>query len=183
MEMPKIDVVWKQIKFKGEDTYYEVSSSGKVRRIGKTLLLTPMRTGRKRKGAQRSKVMICGPSLAPVQAEVGALVLEAFVRLRSPGEVVMHLDDDSANNALSNVRWGTSQENALDCAKKKRFASQRLGMEEVKQIYEKRTAGVPGNALAKEYGVSPQIVCDIFKLRSALARLLVNESNQSKETK
>lgn len=45
---------------------------------------------------------------------VHALVLEAFVGARPPGLCGLHADDDPDNNDLSNLRWGTRSDNALD---------------------------------------------------------------------
>ncbi len=45
---------------------------------------------------------------------VHILVLETFVCPRPPGMEARHLDGDPANNALSNLQWGTRQENLDD---------------------------------------------------------------------
>lgn len=45
---------------------------------------------------------------------VHTLVLTAFVGPRPPGKEGLHDDGDGANNALSNLRWGTSTENSYD---------------------------------------------------------------------
>lgn len=42
------------------------------------------------------------------------LVLEAFVGPCPPGMEACHKDGNPKNNALSNLRWGTSKENGLD---------------------------------------------------------------------
>lgn len=42
------------------------------------------------------------------------LVLEAFVGPRPEGMDGLHRDDDQANNALGNLRWGTHQQNVED---------------------------------------------------------------------
>lgn len=42
------------------------------------------------------------------------LVLEAFVGPCPPGMECRHLDGDPSNNKLSNLAWGTPQENAND---------------------------------------------------------------------
>lgn len=52
---------------------------------------------------------------------VHQLVLEAFVGPRpSPNHVVMHLDDNGLNNHVSNLKWGTNQENSDDMVRKGR---------------------------------------------------------------
>ena len=51
---------------------------------------------------------------------VHQLVLEAFVGPRPTGHLVMHLDDDPTNNALTNLRYGTQQDNLDDMVTKGR---------------------------------------------------------------
>lgn len=45
------------------------------------------------------------------------LVLSAFDRERSPGEICRHLDDVKLNNRLENLRWGTPSENQRDAVR------------------------------------------------------------------
>lgn len=48
------------------------------------------------------------------QRVVAPLVLEAFVGPRPRGTECCHWDGDPTNDALSNLRWGTSKENSAD---------------------------------------------------------------------
>lgn len=52
------------------------------------------------------------------------LVLAAFVGQALPGHVVRHLDGNPANNCLTNLRYGTRQENEAD---KKKHGTYRAG--------------------------------------------------------
>lgn len=49
-----------------------------------------------------------------VHRPIHALVLLAFAGARAPGQVCRHLNGDSLDNRLSNLRWGTALENAAD---------------------------------------------------------------------
>ncbi len=148
------------------DYPYEVSDKGRVRNLRTGHILKPMMTGSRRPSAQRAKVRV---STDPrVDLEVGALVLTMFYGPRPDGAVVMHLDDDPTNNCIDNLLWGTPLENARDMARKKRGWNQRLGPEEVAEIVRRRAAGERGRALALEYGVSEQRICDITKGRTSL---------------
>jgi len=80
----------------------------------------------------------------------------------------MHRDDNRSNNDIKNLMWGTPADNAIDMAMKKRGGGQKLGPLEVRQIQTRRAAGESGRALAKEYGVSEQRICDIFRGRTCL---------------
>ena len=149
------------------DYPYEVSDKGRVRNLRTGHVLVPMMTGSRRPSAQRAKVRV---SKNPrVDLEIGALVLTMFYGPRPDGAVVMHLDDDPTNNCIDNLRWGTPTDNARDMARKGRGGNQRLGPEQVAEIRRRRAAGERGRALALEYGVSEQRICDITKGRTALA--------------
>lgn len=143
---------------------YEVSSTGFVRNARTGYVLTPMRTGTRRRGAQRSKVRF---STRPrIDFDVAHLVLTAFVGPRPPGHVAMHADDNSANNAASNLRWGTHVDNCNDMAEKVRGGQQRVTPAIAAEIRQRRHAGETGAAIARAFGVSQQLVCGIFKERN-----------------
>lgn len=148
---------------------YEVSSSGLVRSLRTGRVLRPMRTGTKRPGAQRSKVRVS--SNPRVDIDVAHAVLVAFVGPRPEGHVAMHADDDSANNALRNLSWGAPRENSLDCARKCRAGGQKLSAQQCVAIRARRASGESGVSLAKEFGISPQRVCDLLKGRSSLVEV------------
>jgi hypothetical protein len=142
---------------------YSVSTFGRVRNDKTMYILTPMRTGTKRKGSQRSKVRF---STNPrMDYDVAHLVLETFVCLRPIGHVAMHKDDDSANNALSNIHWGTHKDNALDCVAKGRHGCQKVKHHRYGEIRAAKEFGLTYVEVGNMYGISPQRVCDIVKGR------------------
>jgi hypothetical protein len=49
--------------------------------------------------------------------QVHVAVLEAFRGFRHPGQETRHLDGDSRNNRLRNLRWGTPAQNIADKVK------------------------------------------------------------------
>ena len=158
--------IWKPVPVQEFAHAYEVSSHGNVRRIGNIENAKPMRTGSKRPGAQRSKARFSTKPRCDV--EIGALVLEAFVSVRPQGAVVMHLNDDTADNRIGNVKWGTLSDNARDCARKGRVGGQKLSAEDVATIRAARASGVRGAVLAARYRVSQQRICDVYKGRTTL---------------
>lgn len=102
----------------GWEGLYEVSDRGRVRsltrkdahgktRVGRILSLNRGRDGRLIAHLYRGD----GTRSA---RKAHALVLEAFVGPRPDGHEALHWDDDCANNAVSNLRWGTASENRYD---------------------------------------------------------------------
>jgi hypothetical protein len=98
----------------GFESHYEVSSIGEVRRTAPGrgartgLVLTPEINER---GYRSVKLRMDG---ARAKRWVHRLVCEAFHGKPPPGQVVRHLDGNPANNAASNLAWGTQAENAAD---------------------------------------------------------------------
>ena len=162
--------LWKPIYVAGSQGVYEVSSLGAVRRIGSERILRPMRTGTRRKGSQRSKVRLS--TVPRVDMDVAHLVLTAFAGPRPVDGCAMHADDDPTNNRIDNLCWGTYKENARDMARKGRGGIQFVSPQMVREIIERRNAGERGRALAGEYGISEQHVCNLYKRRTILSKEL-----------
>lgn len=55
-----------------------------------------------------------------VTRRVHQLVLEAFVGTCPPNHIVMHINDDTTDNRLSNLKYATPQENSDDMVRKGR---------------------------------------------------------------
>lgn len=81
---------------------YKVSCDGKLLRKNGKLCLSKSRQITLYIGDKR------------IQTSVASLVLRTFVRLPKSGECALHWDDDNTNNKLSNLRWGTKEENYKD---------------------------------------------------------------------
>lgn len=123
-EVPAIEAEesWKPVV--GWDEYYEVSNMGRVRRIaggqgvrtqGTTKKLSPDMAG-----------YLCTTLNRPgmqMRPHVHRLVLETFVGPCPDGMECRHVDGNQMNNWLSNLKWGTSQENAEDRVRQGRVPS------------------------------------------------------------
>lgn len=140
---------------------YEVSSHGRVRNRKTGRVLKPMWTGLKRK--QYATVRFGKGSSA--DRKVHHLVLEAFVGPRPPGGIARHLDDDATNNRADNLRWGSYGDNSADAVYNGAVWSLKVSPEDAERIAIRRRAGESGKALAAEFGVSQQTICDIYKGR------------------
>ena len=99
---------------------YEVSSSGHVRsiardgywnRIGGICVGIELVRFRDSNGYLYVNLSSNGKAR---KKSVHSLVLMAFVGICPPGYEACHNDGDRLNNALSNLRWDTRKENALD---------------------------------------------------------------------
>lgn len=110
--------IWKSIV--GYEGYYEVSNFGRVRSVDRIATDGSRRRGRLRKlvpvGHWRDKyltvVLSRGSKVRCVQVHVE--VLNAFRGLRQQGQETRHLDGNSQNNRLRNLRWGTPEQNMAD---------------------------------------------------------------------
>lgn len=159
----------KWIDIIGWESSYEVSDLGNVRNKRTQRILIPIRTGKNRSSGKNSKVRF---STNPRKDySVAHLVLTHFNRPKKDKEVVMHLNDDTTDNRLVNLRWGTYQENMRDCAIKMRIHKQKLSRADIQIIRICRSIGMQGRALAKLFNVSEQRICDVYKNRSALGEM------------
>lgn len=110
---------WKAIP--GFDGIYEASDMGRIRsfspmsRIGNGILRQHdcsgyLRVSLYRKGVHRPKLYL-----------VHRMVLLAFVGECPPGQQTRHLNGNSKDNRLTNIKWGTRKENARDRLRHGRF--------------------------------------------------------------
>lgn len=92
----------------GFEGLYEVSDMGRVRRVGVQNCLRPSAT------YGYLHVMLTNGAIRK-QPRIHVLVCETFIGPRpSPRHQACHGDGNRSNNALSNLRWATVEENAAD---------------------------------------------------------------------
>ena len=89
----------------GFEDLYEVSGDGRVRRLG---------SQRELKTASSRPWVSLWRNNKPRRARVSRLMLEAFVGPCPPGYFACHKNDDSADNRLANLYWGTQSDNERD---------------------------------------------------------------------
>lgn len=100
------------------------------------------------------------------------LVMMAFHPKPDADVITRHLDGDKTNSRLSNLCWGTRQENARDNRfQGKQIMGRRCWLAKlddptVAVIKQRLLDGEKGRSLAREYGVSPSVICVIRKGRS-----------------
>ena len=109
----------------GYEGLYSVSDQGRVRSESRTVNYRDRRA--KTVISRHRKQQLLSPLFAggylrvslylnkkPTQHSIHVLVLTAFMGPRPDGHEALHGNDDRFDNALSNLRWGTSSQNKFD---------------------------------------------------------------------
>ena len=98
---------------------------------------------------------------------VHRLVLEAFRGLPKPGYESRHLDSNSHNNSLRNLRWCTPTQNLRDRIKRGTLASWRtpLSYDDVRDIRALR-GRFPAKVVAQKYNLSDKSIRLIWNGRT-----------------
>lgn len=94
---------------KGYEGLYKVDTNGVVYRVPKTRPMRPVGTQHPETGYVM--VTLCKDSNA-ITKPAHRIVAEAFIENPDNKPVIDHIDEDKTNNAVSNLRWATVQENA-----------------------------------------------------------------------
>lgn len=109
----------------------------------------------------------------PTTFHVHRLILLAFVGPRPEGMECRHLDGNPANNNITNLTWGTKQENTEDCRKHNRYhvgekhPRSKLTTEQVIEIRRRyATNKLLLRELAEEFNVNIANISTIIKRKS-----------------
>ncbi len=168
-----MEEIWKSIV--GFDGLYEVSNLGRVRSLDRSVKHKwgggQFIKGRVlRPGIHRDGHVIYGlHSLGRCETKRGGpLVLEAFVGPRPNGFEACHNDGNPANDALSNLRWGTHSDNEKDkllhgtSSRGENNSRAKLTAEQVLTI---RNQSGSHHEIAAQYGISRPTVSFIKSRR------------------
>lgn len=106
----------------GYEGFYEVSNTGLVRGVGRTVALSrgskwmPSRLLKSSVNTARTNAVqvVLTRDRKLTTKKVPHLVLEAFVGPRPDGLVCCHNDGDATNNRVENLRWDTHSSNNYD---------------------------------------------------------------------
>lgn len=146
--------IWLPIE--GHEEAYEVSNLGRVRSLARRVRLV-VRGGVETTRGVPPRILRPGPTKhghltvaigRRNSRQVHDLVLRAFVGPPAPGQEALHGDGNPANNALSNLRWGTRSENNFDITAHER---RRLSHDQVRYI---RKRAAEGFAYGERYQLS-----------------------------
>lgn len=113
---------WKPVV--GWEDFYAVSDLGRVKSIERVISVygpnglyrKPVRE-RIMKPLRGAGAMYMNLNPGAIKRKVHHLVLEAFIGPRRADLITRHLDGDFANNALSNLAYGTQAENRYDAVR------------------------------------------------------------------
>jgi hypothetical protein len=168
---------WVIIYYKGNKEsfigHYRVSNYGRIKsvrrrvrnrrgyRVVQPRILKPSYCGR---GKGHLCVSLIKPGQTGRRYYVHHLVLWAFVGPCPMGMQTRHLDDNSTNNCVQNLRWGTQEQNSKDALKNGRRAYHKLTEGKVKKIKTLHTAGkYTQMRLGRRFGVSQNLVSLIVR--------------------
>ena len=162
--------VWTQIKTKAKSSGRGVEPylSGQWRK------LKPIKRNKKR-GQDYLVVTLNNRPSKSKSVSVHLLVLEAFVGQKPDGMQCLHKNGKADDNRLSNLRWGTSAENAEDrkihgrATEGERHGMAKVTIDIVKEIRETckpRSKQFGPTALGRKYGLSRYQVWSIWTRRS-----------------
>jgi hypothetical protein len=100
----------------GWEGLYEVSDGGEARSLPRVIIRSDGRRQPLRGRVLKPAVDRDGYQRVHIGVKRGVhqLVVEAFIGPCPPGLEIRHLDGNPANNALSNLRYGTRSENGMD---------------------------------------------------------------------
>lgn len=160
----------------GYEGIYEVSSHGRVRSLDRVVLRSngvPQKIrGRMRRltvGARDYPHVSCTRQGQKLRLRyVHEMVMSAFVWPRRHGMETRHLDGDKCNSKLSNLCYGTMQENHEDRVRHgvsnrgERSGNAKTTRREVHSIFVLRGQGRTQRETAAEVGVSHEHVRDIL---------------------
>lgn len=99
------------------------------------------------------------------------LMCDAYHGPPKPRQVARHLNGKSWDDRPGNLAWGSQADNIYDAINHGTFSlggkhpRAKLTNTQAIEIKRRREAGEAGKALADEFSVSPQTVCNIFKGR------------------
>jgi hypothetical protein len=147
----------------GFEAYYEVSDSGRVRRVAPGRRTKPglVLHGYLTNGYPMVKLFDgSGGGTPKARVHVHRLVARAFLGPCPEGHEVNHKDGSRINNKLDNLEYVTHSENILHAVRigrkpqGERVPNSKLTAEDVRAMRALRTCGWPHRKLAKAFGVS-----------------------------
>lgn len=169
----------------GYELFYEVSDDGRVRsldrRVGAKSGGTRVRKARELNAIIPTdkdywKVDLTNEFAVKKRIRLHHLVAAAFLGPRPNGLLVLHKDDDKANNRLDNLYYGTHAQNQADSVRNGKHRTNtprgekhwmsKLKERDIPEILQLRKQGVPIMQIAARFGVTDMPIHDILRGRT-----------------
>lgn len=165
--------IWKDIP--GYEGRYQASNMGRIKSLDRYVKGICHFTGKEFERKVKGRILKPGAycktghlSVVLGHGENGKPVHQlVMVTLRGQppnGMEVLHIDGNPQNNCLDNLRYGTRTDNILDVYQQG-GKWRKLSIEDVEQIRFGLCCGIKGVELARMYGVTPTVICNIKKRR------------------
>lgn len=149
----------------GWDGLYEVSSVGRVRRVGSAKVRA---LGLNNAGYRN--VALCGRGITKMTL-VHRLVCRAFHGEPPAGHVVNHKNGVRGDNRVENLEWTTVAENCHHAMRNghgrgERHSQSKLSEQQVLEIRKLAADGISRKKLGRTYGVYPSTISRILSLET-----------------
>jgi transposase len=167
----------------GFESFYEVSTKGRVRALERTITVQTKSGAHKRSlrgymvpqsinvprrdGAyKRMQVKLCKNKKSHT-FNVARLVASAFIENPNGLPFVLHLDDDATNNNVENLEWGDHAENVKQAADRHRYRygqehhAAKLNDVSRRLAWEMLRDGFSVKSVAAHFNVKYQVISDI----------------------
>ena len=167
----KVSEKWKKLKFAPE---YEISDRGRLRskkascnQVTKGALLSKpkLKQGSLVKTGNKKYRLY---SVNGKKKTAHSLVLETFICDRPLGHDACHLNDNSLDNRLKNLVWGTRKDNMSHAIKNGLIASgekhyySKLTPNKVIKIRKMSNVGMSQQKIAETFHVHPRTICSLL---------------------
>lgn len=161
--------VWKDIP--GYEGEYQASTLGRIKSLKRTAVSKNWHTGKPFYRTVPERILKpgryckCGHVSVILRKEtngkpVHQLVMRTFVGEPPKGMEVLHINGDSTDNRMSNLRYGTRTDNILDVYRQG-GKWRKLSVDDVEAIRLGLRCCISGRELSMMYGVSQQTISNI----------------------
>lgn len=147
----------------GYEDLYAADVMGVIWSYWKSLMGMPLKSCLRvhEKAGNRCEVNLQGENGKRITCVVAHLILKTFVGPRPSRLECCHYDDNPENNALENLRWDTTRANQLDSLRNRKRSTQKLSVDNIREIRKLLSGGEMHKVIAIKYGVARSTISQI----------------------